>query len=266
MMTQITSSPSSFSVRAETCENLAAKKLMLLMEEKQTNLSFNPDVTSVDDFLRLVDLVGPEICLLKSHIDILDDFTPSCITELVRLSQKHQFLIMEDRKFADIGSISQKQYAKGLYRIVEWADFVTVHTVPGPGILQGLKEVGLEKERGVFLLAEMSSEGSLAKGAYTQSSVDIAFLHADFVAGFVTQRHLTDHPGFLNFTPGCSLSAKGDHLGQQFNTPDLLVGQKGSDIITVGRGIYQAKDPKKEAQRYREKAWKAYLQKIHSSQ
>jgi uridine monophosphate synthetase len=45
------------------------------------------------------------------------------------------------RKFADIGNTVALQYTKGLFRIADWADLVTVHALPGEGILQALEQV-----------------------------------------------------------------------------------------------------------------------------
>ena len=39
----------------------------------------------------------------QTHIDIIEDFDQELITRLQELSRKHDFLIFEDRKFADIG-------------------------------------------------------------------------------------------------------------------------------------------------------------------
>lgn len=39
----------------------------------------------------------------KTHIDIIEDFTMELADELVKLSKELDFMIFEDRKFADIG-------------------------------------------------------------------------------------------------------------------------------------------------------------------
>ncbi|MBU1178227.1 orotidine-5'-phosphate decarboxylase [Patescibacteria group bacterium] len=247
-----------YAERAQMCPNQTAKKLLSLMEEKKSNLAVSPDVTSATELLDILDKTGPEICLVKTHIDIITDFTPELINKIVELKKKHNFMIFEDRKFADIGNTVQMQYAQGIYHIVDWADIVNAHTVPGPGIIDGLKEVGEPKGRGLLLLAEMSSEGNLATGEYTAKTLQMAKDNPDFVIGFITMKKQLNEPNFINFTPGVKLVAGGDNLGQQFNTPEKVIGEQESDIIIVGRGIYEADDPAAEAKKYREAGWKAY--------
>ncbi len=249
-----------YDLRAEHTKNPVAKLLLQLMHDKETNLAIAADVTDSASLIKLIEQVGDEICILKTHIDVITDFTPELIDTLTGLKQKHNFLIFEDRKFADIGNTVKLQYGKGVYRIVEWADFVNAHVVPGPGIIEGLREVGLPKNRGLILLAEMSSAGNLATGDYTQTALSWAQEYNDFVFGFIGMRQLTDDPGFITMTPGVKLEKGGDNLKQQYNTPESVI-QAGSDVIIVGRGIYQADDPVAAAKQYRNAAWQAYLQR-----
>lgn len=252
----------SYSQRAAFCLNPTGQKLFTLMDAKQTNLAVNIDVTKQADLLEAAERLGPEICVLKTHVDILDDFTPSFPLHLQEIAEKHQFLIFEDRKFADIGTIVMQQYRDGIYHIADWADITNAHIVPGPGIIEGLKQVGLPRGRGLLLLAEMSSKGAITKGAYTQKAVEWAEQHAEFVIGFIALHKLTDNPGFIYMTPGVKLAGGGDAFGQQYLTPEQVIGEQESDVIIVGRGICEAPDPLLEAKKYRQAGWSAYLLRI----
>lgn len=266
-------SSASYKARADAHRSPVASKLLNLMHDKETNLCASLDVRTTGELLKLVDILGPYICLLKTHVDILSDFSlEGTVKPLKELASKHNFLIFEDRKFADIGNTVKLQYSSGVYRIAEWADITNAHGVTGSGIVAGLKQAAEEvtnEPRGLLMLAELSSEGSLAHGEYTRGTVDIAKTDKDFVIGFIAQRDMGGRDeGFdwLIMTPGVGLDDKGDALGQQYRTVDDVVAT-GSDIIIVGRGLFaKGRDPKVEGERYRKAGWNAYLKRCGSSE
>ena len=124
------------------------------------------------------------------------------------------------------------------------------HSISGDGVVTGLKQIGMEKERGLLLLAEMSSKGSLATGQYTQSTYvfwiqpirfilisslpsseyffffsffnlqDMADRHTDFVIGFIGQKRLrTDDLHLIYMVPGVKIGCPGEGvLGQQYRS------------------------------------------------
>lgn len=248
----------SYLKRASLTRHPMAQKLFKIMEDKQTNLALAIDLVSQSKLLKMADELGPFLCVLKTHVDILEDFTPDFGEKLRNIAQKHNFLIFEDRKFADIGQTVSLQYEKGIYRIADWADFVNAHIVPGPGIIEGLKQVGHPKKQGLLLLAEMSSAGTVAKGAYTKAAVAMGEANADYVMGFISLRKLSSLPGMIHFTPGVKLAPGKDSLGQRYRTVDEILIKNQSDILIVGRDITHASDPKVQAALYRQKGWAAY--------
>ncbi len=253
----------SYLQRSEFCKNNFAKQLFALIEKKQSNLALSADVTSAQALLALADKIGPEICVLKTHIDIIDDFSLELTRQLQKLAAQHQFFIFEDRKFADIGNTVKLQYQRGIYQIAEWADIINAHSLPGPGIVSGLAEVGLEKNRGLLLLAEMSSAANLFDSHYVQQTIAMAEQFPEFVIGFIAQHQLADRPEWIYLTPGIQFAAKSDALGQRYVTPEQAIIENGTDVIIVGRGILQAADPLAETKKYRLAGWKAYQQRLN---
>lgn len=255
-------SDQSLAHRASLAINPMAKKLYALMQAKQSNLALSADVTEAHALLHLADTLGPYLCILKTHMDIIADFTPALTQALQKLAHQHQFLIFEDRKFADIGNTVKHQYEGGLYRIADWADIVNAHTLPGDGIIEGLKSVGLPKQKGLLLLTEMSSRGHLFSGDYQNASIAMAMKHSDFVFGFITQHAHLQHPAWINMTPGVQFASSKDALGQQYITPQQAILENKNDIIIVGRGILNANQPVIETKRYQATAWAALHQRI----
>ncbi|MCD4819718.1 MAG: orotidine-5'-phosphate decarboxylase [Candidatus Cloacimonetes bacterium] len=248
--------------------NPLTKKLINKIREKKSNLVLSLDVTTQKDFFEMLDKVGSEIVMLKTHADIIDDYDEKFVPKLQEYSQKYDFIIFEDRKFADIGNTVKHQYQNGVYKIRDWAEFVTVHMVAGEGILKGLFN-GVEN-RSSFVLARMSSKGNLINETYSRKCFEIVRKYPNVVSGFIghgkdvedIKRYKAKFPaGMLLLTPGVKLERGSDAMGQQYITVEDAI-QGGADCIIVGRGILKAEDPGKEAKIYRERAWREYEKKM----
>lgn len=82
------------------------------------------------------------------------------------------------------------------------------------------------------------------------------------VAGLVCQSaDVVVSPGLLQLTPGVSLSCGTDALGQQYNTPQSVVCERGADLAVVGRAIINADNPAATAKEFKTQLWDAYLER-----
>ena len=92
-----------------------------------------------------------------------------------------------------------------------------------------------------------------------------------FVMGFISMGSVrgestSDEDDFITMTPGVNIEKEGDPLGQQYKTPEHVIGDRGSDIIIVGRGIYGSQDMLGMAEVYRARAWEAYLKRVEGAE
>jgi uridine monophosphate synthetase len=245
---------SSYEQKLQSSQHSVSKKLLELAITKQSNLIASADVTTTSELLELAEKVGPHVIALKTHIDIISDFEyEKTITPLKELAAKHQFLLMEDRKFADIGNTQELQFTSGVFKITDWADFVTSQVIGGFESLDCFKNVG------VVAIIGMSSKGTLTTNSYREEALKVSLSHPNVIGG-VSQNEIPEE--LLLFTPGVNLADSGDGKGQQYNTPEHVFKNLHTDFIIVGRGIYKSENPETAAITYKNEGWNAYVNSL----
>ncbi len=234
--------------RWASCANPLAHRYMETAARKQSLVCLAADLRSVGELVDLVEEVGPHIAALKTHVDMVDDFSRESWQGLVDSAKKHDLLLFEDRKFADIGKVSQNQMA-GVHDIRSWADIVTAHRISGPDIVDGIAAGWADVERigGVLLLAQMSSSGNLLNADYTDEVIATGGGSPN-VIGFIGNGSSAEQVAALRekvgdsqmiWTPGVNLAVGDGDMGQRYGHPREAV-LAGSDAIIVGSGIHRA--------------------------
>ena len=246
-----------------------ARQYMTAATRSQSLVCLAADRTKMSGLLALIRSVGPSLAALKTHVDVVEDWTSEGWAEVRAAADEVDLLLFEDRKFADIGGITQKQM-HGLYGIADWADLVTAHLISGPDIVDGCMAAWADVGRngGVLLLAQMSSRGNLLAGPYSDAVVAHGRGHAG-VVGFIGNgsrpeelRDLRARVGEARmiWTPGVNLAVGDGAMGQRYGHPrDAVLA--GSDAIIVGSGIHKAEDPVAAAKAYAEASWRALLER-----
>lgn len=197
--------------------------LQSISESKKSKLIFSADISNCQKIIEIIEKIGKHIVACKIHSDMIDNFE-TYIPELIELSIKHNFLIMEDRKFNDISYIVNMQYKK--FR--NWVDLVTVHSLVTNDVLSVLS--------GCLIVANMSNNNYNFKEKALQMAKD----NKDNVVGFITQERINMN-GMVCMTPGISSSnTKIDD--QKYRTSEEV----DTDYIIVGRAIYNRKEDELE--------------------
>jgi uridine monophosphate synthetase len=248
--------------RKSTESNPSAAKLIDRMLEKKSNIVASIDISDNDQFLAVAKAVAPHVVMIKTHMDVMQRFDDAFLNALLTIAKNQRLFIFEDRKFADIGNTVRMQFHEGIYKIADWADYITVHGVAGPGILAGLFGEQQKTKTGGFLLARMSAKDNLIDNAYTEKVLAMGIKHPA-VTGYIghglnredIRKFRASIPGHqLLAMPGVQLKAGGDELGQQYlSVEEAMLG--GADLLIVGRGIYRSSDPAAAAEEYKNAAW-----------
>lgn len=206
--------------------------------ERKGRLCFAGDIEEPVRLLQILNQIGSKICICKVHVDIMN-FSECSRADFIRMlleaAIKYDFLIMEDRKFVDISSVVERQYKY----LKDWADLVTVHG--------SVKDEVLSVLSGAMFVANMSNGGvERITEDYTSKARRLMQSHDKNLAGFITQYRIN---GLVCMMPGINISKKFDKEQNYQKPPDA----SKTDVIIVGRGIYEADNIMKAVESYTEK-------------
>ena len=255
--------------RWANCAHPLAHEYMRVACKKRSLVVLAADLTTIGEIVEIISKVGSRICVLKTHVDMVEDFTPAGWSEVVNVAREEEVLLFEDRKFADIGRVAQTQMG-GHYNIGSWADIVTSHSVSGPDVVDGIAAAwdGIERVGAVLLLAQMSSSENLLDNNYSRRTIGMGS-SSPHVIGYIGNGSSPDSlaslremvgEGKMIWTPGININVGEGVLGQRYGHPTDAISA-GSDAVIVGSGIHGAEDPLAAAKEYAEASWISLLER-----
>ena len=90
-------------------ESVLAREWMRGCVKKQSLVVLAADKYDMEDLNQLLELVSPYVVALKTHVDLVTDWTPDAWGKFCNKAKDAGMLIFEDRKFADIGNTNRLQ-------------------------------------------------------------------------------------------------------------------------------------------------------------
>jgi uridine monophosphate synthetase len=246
-------------------KNCVTKRLVNIILDKKTNLVFSADINDFFQLIKIVTMIGKYICILKIHCDTINDFTLEKGLILKKLSLELNFLLFEDRKFTDIGSVFKNQYTMGSYKISEWADIITVNTM-SIGIYTTFADINKDYSKAILPVCDMSNEHLNSYDLHNRKNnmTKIVDKFKDHIVGIVTQKreeYMTNNNIFY-FTPGISITSTHDNLDQTYRTPQKAILMDNCDLLIVGRDIYSNTNIIECARRYKIIGWNTLVKRF----
>ena len=209
------------------------------------NIIFSADLQYSYKIFNILDIIGEYIYGLKIHCDIILDWNDDVIQKLIEYKNKYNIIIIEDRKWCDIGNTTTLQLQNNIYKYDKWVDMFTVHSISGDGPLKAI--YNYNKIIKILLIAEMSTNNNLIDDNYTKNTIKLAHNNSN-VIGYICQNKI-DNDNYIYCSPGVSINSNKDDNGQLYNNPKNMIN-KGINYLIIGRGIYLSNNIKEDIHLY----------------
>lgn len=201
----------------------------ILLPRLDQKIIWAADVSSMKNLFIDLDKYGSKIGVLKLHIDTFSDFSIENLIKLQHYKEKYNLLIWEDRKFADIGHIMNKQIKNSVYCYSDWVDMFTIHCITGTDSIDHV----IRENPGFkwILVGQLSSTDNLITSEYTEKCKEIYKSNINII-GMVCQEYLG--PEFIHIVPGISKGNDTDEKGQKYSS---ISSKSFADFFVIGRSI-----------------------------
>ncbi len=222
-----------------------------IKNQKQTGLVVSLDKKYADNIFDIIYKLGTLVSGFKFHFDIIKDWDIIDYQHLKFLAKKHNFFVIDDRKYADIGNITSQQIWKSIEENNFVPDLITMHGICGQGAVDAVSSLVTEKnlKLKILLIAQLSCN-NLINVPYTQCVIDLARKNTEIVAGFICQERFKLKENFLYFTPGISIDSNKDNFGQNYKNPEHIKNQN-IDFAIVGRSIIDSENIVEKTEKFK---------------
>ena len=210
-----------------------------------SKIILSADLQYSNEIFNILDKIGNDIFGIKIHSDIILDWNDNVIDKLIEYKKKFKIVIIEDKKWCDIGNTIKLQLQNQLYKYEKWVDMFTVHSISGEGPVKSIYNYNNNIK--VLLVAEMSTQDNLIDENYTKKTINIAHNNKN-VIGYICQNKI-DNDLYLHMSPGVNINTNKDDNKQNYNHPKKMI-EKGIDYLIVGRGLYLSNNIEDEIKKY----------------
>ena len=175
------------------------------MNNKKSVLCLSLDVESWEIGQKILNECGDYICLVKLHVALFDDWNNKSHLQLLELSNKYNFLIMQDSKLIDVPKISLKQILSPQYNISKWADCITVSNInyldirnhfAKENIITSKNNIPIE----LINVVEMNTKTEFFTQEYIKNTKKN--IYTQNISSIVSQKSFKDCGYTIRFSPG----------------------------------------------------------------
>lgn len=232
-----------------------------LMIEKKSTLCLSLDTSSWQEGKKILEECGEYIIMVKTHVELYEDYTEEFNTEIQEMAKKHRFFVMEDRKLGDVSGISWKQMMFGRFKIDDWASFITIHGLTAESCFDYYERQWNSNNVPVnispCMVVQMNSTDNFIDTEYTSKCLDILDKY-EVSSPIIICQCLPNVNSRLKATPGVLLDSNDEIDARKYRTIEQAIVYEGNHIIIVGSGILYSDDIQLTAMKYAEKSWQCF--------